>query len=89
MAQGNGRMTWEEVCKAYPDEWVVMNDLDMNRATTTMRSGIVIAHGPNKKEVLASAPRGKPELRAIRFTGGINVEVYEALRMAGLSGRCL
>jgi hypothetical protein len=60
------KLTWDEIKKNYPDEWVVL--VDYHIEGVDLLDGIVVDHGKKKEEVYArldAAPNGS----AVRFTG--------------------
>jgi hypothetical protein len=45
------RLTWSEICKRYPDEWVVFVDADWaDEGDFDFASAIVIAHHKRRKD---------------------------------------
>jgi hypothetical protein len=46
------RLTWKEICVRYPDQWVVLVDLDYIDKNGEFRSAVVFGHGPGRKETL-------------------------------------
>lgn len=67
------RMTWPEIKAAYPDQWVILGELDSDPVTLQFFSGVVYGHGHTSVEAEAEArprlPRG--QISARRFTGRI------------------
>ena len=50
------RITWDEVCRRYPDEWVMLVDIDwVNETDFVFRSAIAVGHGPHRRDVFAQA----------------------------------
>ncbi|MBI4864646.1 MAG: hypothetical protein HY815_30980 [Candidatus Riflebacteria bacterium] len=71
------KLTWEEIKKKYPDEWVILLDYEDDPAGADVLSGIVFAHSSDERELLDStklALTGKE--RAILYTGDINEGNY-------------
>lgn len=64
--------TWDRIREEFPDEWVVLANLDADVVTHDVRAGEVLGHGKSKKELLS---RLKASLAgkslAILFTGEI------------------
>ena len=49
-------LTWEEICLRYPDEWVVLVEVDwLNDTDLDFRSARVAGHGKTRKEPLVQA----------------------------------
>lgn len=66
------KQTWDEIKQQYPDEWVIMVDVDATNLTEPVRAGVVFAHSQNKKELLSSTKEALAgRSRAIRFTGEV------------------
>lgn len=63
------RMTWEEVKRAYPDEWVILIDLDEDDELPHVRGGVVAGHSRSHNEVLATTSLRVGEHWALKFTG--------------------
>jgi hypothetical protein len=54
------RLTWSEICKRYPDEWVVFVDADwINETDFEFSSATVIAHHKRRKDA-------SPDVKAAR-----------------------
>ena len=50
------RLTWDAVCRRYPDEWVVLADTEwVNDTDFELRATTVIGHGKGRAEALAQA----------------------------------
>lgn len=72
MAETTTRLSWNEIRQRYPDEWVILVDVDPHGPAEPVPGGVVFAHSRNKKELLSStkdALAGKS--RAILFTGEV------------------
>lgn len=63
------RMTYEEIKKAHPNEWVLIDDLEVDN-TLEVVSGVVVAHSPKRADVDAVSIQKRGHL-AIRYTGKI------------------
>lgn len=49
-------MTWREICDRYPDEWVVLVEIDwVNDTDFEFRSARVAGHGKRRKDPLDQA----------------------------------
>ena len=45
------RLTWDEICKRFPDEWVVMTNIDrLNDTDFEFRAALVLGHYKRRKE---------------------------------------
>ena len=54
------RLTWGEICKRYPDEWVVFADADWrNETDLEFGSATVVAHHKRRKDA-------SPDVKAAR-----------------------
>ena len=62
----NKKMTWEEMKKAYPDEWLLITDYETNEYGTVI-TGTVERHSRDDHEVF-SLPSIKKSC-AFRYTG--------------------
>jgi hypothetical protein len=52
------RLTWNEICRRYPDEWVVLVETEwVNDTDFEFRSAVVVAHHNSRKAV-------SPEIKA-------------------------
>lgn len=60
------KMTWEEMKKAYPDEWLRVTDYEID-ARGRLVTGQVLYHSQSKHEVYSKPLSGKSE--AFWFTG--------------------
>ena len=63
------RMTWEDIKRTYPNEWVVLVDVDADHEIPEVRGGTVAAHGRHRKETLLAADLTIGEGWALKFTG--------------------
>ncbi len=63
------KMTWEEIKKNYPDEWIAV--VNYERISAIGVSGTLVAHHPNKKSFHQSVRELMPQYGkiAVRFTG--------------------
>lgn len=49
-------LTWEEICKRYPDQWVCLAEMDkIEDQNFEFRSARVIGHGKTRREPLDQA----------------------------------
>jgi len=71
------KLTWQEIRSRYPDEWVILVDVDADHVTDEVRGGVVFDHGKNHRELLVKtkAPlAGKDS--AILYTGEVGKGNY-------------
>ena len=66
MGQRTDRMTWEEMRKTFPDEWLLIVDYETD-GSGHLLSGVVERHSKEKKEVYARPALQEPT--AFRYTG--------------------
>ena len=62
------KLTWDEIKRQYPDEWVILTEPDVDRSTTTLLGGRVFAHGKDRDEVHDQL-KDVPGDFSIRWTG--------------------
>ena len=50
------RLTWEQICARYPDEWVVLVDVDWidSDCDMTFRTAVVLGHSKTSSECLSN-----------------------------------
>lgn len=62
-------MTWPQICKAYPNEWVVVVRYDPTGPVEV--NGVVVAHGPHKSSFRGQVAKAMQQYgrAAVRFTG--------------------
>ena len=68
------KMTWKEIKKSFPDEWVaIANFVDQDETPYGAIVGEVIAHNKNEKVFTGQLKKISPETKTIdiRFTGEI------------------
>ena len=63
----NERITFEEMAKKYPDEWLFIVDCE-HSTSTELISGIVAVHSPSR-DVINKASAEYKGGAAIRYTG--------------------
>jgi len=63
------KLTWDEIKKRFPDEWVVLVDYDWPD-DADVQAGVVWAHGRDHDEV-CDRSRAVPSPFAIRYTGQV------------------
>ena len=63
----NEHMTFEEMAKEYPDEWLFIVDWGRS-ASTELISGIVAVHSPSRDVINEASAKSKGGA-AIRYTG--------------------
>jgi hypothetical protein len=69
-------LTWSEICERYPDEWVVLVEVDwINDMDLEFRSARVAGHGKRRKDPLEQARPLQPHYSAMAhlFTGRIRL----------------
>jgi hypothetical protein len=64
----DGRLSWDEIKKLYPDEWVCLTDEEAPNMSHVV-SGVVYAHDPDRKTLLEKQKHLKSA--AILWTGKI------------------
>lgn len=65
------QMAWSEICRAFPDEWVVVVDYE-NKGPVEV-DGVVISHGPDRnrlKDEIVKAMQEHGRI-AMRYTGDL------------------
>jgi hypothetical protein len=76
------RLTWEEICRRYPDEWVVMAEIEwVNDTDFEFRTALVLAHHKTRKEASPSVKAGFQHYTEVGsfFTGRLIPPAYERL----------
>ena len=63
-------MTWEEVKKKYPDQWVSLVDLDRDK-DGMVKAGVVVAAGPDLKTVTQKLKKNNLSSVLFEYTGQI------------------
>ena len=66
------RLTWQEICKRHPDEWVALAEVDwIDDVSLEFRSAIVAGHGPRRTDPLdqTRSARSRYPSMAHYFTG--------------------
>jgi hypothetical protein len=63
------RMTYEEIKKTYPDEWVLIDDIEVDKFLEIV-SGVVVAHSRSRDEI-GRVMLENPGNYGIRYTGKI------------------
>ena len=54
--ESSERLTWDEVRRRYPDQWVTLVDVDwINETDFEFRSAIAVGHGARRKDAIADA----------------------------------
>jgi hypothetical protein len=70
---GLPHMTWDEIKAAWPDEYVVLDELVRDPVKNWVCGGRVLAHAPSRKEALTQARPHGGRSRALRWTGKIRL----------------
>ena len=66
------RMTWEDICRAHPDEYVVLDSPEVEAITLRVRSGVLLGHDADRDALLERTRRRQPSSsRAILYTGRV------------------
>lgn len=71
------KLTWDEIKRTYPDEWVVLVDVDTNDRSSDVDAGVVVGYGTDCRELVAQTKEtlaGKSA--AILFTGEVGMGKY-------------
>ena len=63
------RMTWDEITRAYPDQWVEIAEFEDDELSVDIKSGIVIGFGCTRRESMNMAGPLNGEYRTRRYTG--------------------
>lgn len=63
------KLTWDEIKRRYPDEWVVLTDAAFND-NEDITEGAVYTHGKDRNVVYDEC-RKAPSPFAVRFTGEV------------------
>lgn len=63
------QMTWSEICRTFPDEWVVVVDYE-NKDPVEV-NGVVVVHGPDRNRFKDEIVKAMQEhgQAAVRYTG--------------------
>ena len=62
------RLSWDEIKRRYPDEFVVLVDTEMDQASDLL-TGTVMNHGKSKKEMRECLGKLNPKSGACLWTG--------------------
>ncbi|MBI4860598.1 MAG: hypothetical protein HY815_10095 [Candidatus Riflebacteria bacterium] len=65
------KLTWDEIKKRYPDEYVVLVDTAVDDSTTVVE-GTVMAHGKNKHEMRQVLAQIAPKRGGCLWTGTVH-----------------
>lgn len=60
------KLTWEEMKKRFPDEWLLIGDMQLNEHQQLLK-GIVLQHSPTKSDIFTLPAKSGPT--AFRYTG--------------------
>jgi hypothetical protein len=75
-------LTWKEICALYPDQWVVLVEVDwVNDTDLDFRSARVAGHGKTRKEPLVQARHLQTRYPSMAhlFTGPIRAPSHPLL----------
>jgi hypothetical protein len=76
------RLTWDEMCRRYPDEWVVIAEIDwVDEGCFEFSTALVVAHRKTRKEAspdVKQADKRYQEVGAF-FTGRLVPPPYEVV----------
>lgn len=64
------KMTWEEIQKKYPSQWVSLANVEKDERGV-LKSGIVVATGPDLKTVTRKLKRQKITSDLFEYTGPV------------------
>jgi hypothetical protein len=85
------RISWEEICARYPDEWVVLTELewrDADEESDDLVSALVLGHAKKRvdslRETRAIRERDHVMEFTARFTGRLVPEGFVSFRLLGL-----
>lgn len=69
MAEQSEKLSWEEIQKRYPDEWVELIDCDWDETEPDPRSGVVRVHSKDRKEFHKLVLQDSPAESALVYVG--------------------
>ncbi len=50
------RLDWQEICRRYPDQWVILVGIEWpDSRSSELRSALVVAHAPDRGDALEAA----------------------------------
>ena len=67
----NEKLSWEEINRRYPNEWVELVDYEWDEADPDPKSGVVRVHSKDSKEFEEMIKRDSPSDSALVFVGKI------------------
>jgi hypothetical protein len=72
-------LTWEEICRRYPDQWVVLVEMDWIEDVDELRTARVAGHGPRRKDPLVQARPLRERHREMGhfFTGRVRASALD------------
>jgi len=76
------RLTWKEICQRYPDEWVVIAEMDwVEDGCFEFNTAFVLAHHKTRKEASPSIKEADEHYSEVGafFTGRLVPPSYELL----------
>lgn len=77
------RLSWEQICEKFPDEWVVLTDIDwIDNVDYEFRTATVLGHSKGRSEVLKiTRPLRGPESESAHlYTGTMKTRISVHLR---------
>jgi len=67
-------MTWEQIRTAFPQEYVLLDQVVLGAESRSVAKGRVCAHAPTRREVLAAVPASDVDFSwALKFTGPVRL----------------
>lgn len=67
--QNSEKLTWDEICRRYDQQWVELVDFDWPEEEPDPRSGIVRVHAAKRKDFDQLILQDPPEYSALLFIG--------------------
>ena len=66
------RLPWDAICQAFPNEFVILGDVEVrDEVSLEVMGGVVLAHGTSRKEALERAGLRAGERWAIEHTSRV------------------
>lgn len=67
------RLTWEEIRKRYPDQWVELVDFEWDEFEPDPRSGVVRLSAKKRKDIHSQYMKDPVDISAIIYTGKMKI----------------